>query len=96
MAIEFKYKVVELETSPSLNGISDVITKIKFTVTATDDETNNSAQEQSFIDVPSPNEDKFIKLGVIVEDDLIGWIKPTDEAANIELILEEKIKWKLK
>lgn len=91
MAILYKYKVVHLTSAPSLNGLSDVITCAGFVYTGTDEETGFNASIEGTVEIPEPDAESFTPLGIITEDDIIGWIKEIQSETEMNEEIDAKI-----
>jgi hypothetical protein len=81
MAIDYSYKINKLEMAPSLDGLSDVITRVRFTYTGIDADTNYSGSFIGATPVPAPSSESFTPLNELTEAEVIEWVKishPTD------------------
>ena len=81
MAITYSYKITQLEMAPALDGLSDVITRARFTYTGVDSVSGYSGSFQGATPVPAPNSGSFTPLADLTEAEVIEWVKvshPTD------------------
>lgn len=81
MAITYSYKITQLEMAPALDGLSDVITRARFTYTGIDSVSGYSGSFQGATPVPAPTSGSFTPLADLTEAEVIEWVKvshPTD------------------
>ena len=78
MAITYKYKVDSLETAPSAYDKTDVITRIRFTLTGSEG-TGDSKKEATFAGccaMPAIKaEDKYVEFKDLTEAKITAWVK---------------------
>jgi hypothetical protein len=75
MAVDYSYTIKELEMAPSLNGLSDVVTRVRFTYTGVDADTGYTGSFLGATPVPLPNTGSFIPLSELTEGEVIDWVK---------------------
>jgi hypothetical protein len=86
MEITYNWKITELTKVPSKDGLTDVVTHIKFIYTGTSDQTDENGEFKKATfkgSVPAlpPNSEDFKPLNSLTEADVIEWVKvihPTD------------------
>lgn len=74
MEVQFSYKVDSMLKAKSLNGFSDVVTKIGFTTFAEKDGIKIAHPLNIQISAPEEGSD-FIELSDLKEEDVIAWIE---------------------
>lgn len=75
MAIEYSYKIKELEMAPSLDGLSQVVTRVRFTYSGIDQESGYSGSFQGATPIPAPSTGSFTPLNELTEAEVIEWVK---------------------
>ena len=86
MNITYAWKITALKKAPSLNGLSDVITHIRFDYTGTDAESGESHTFHGACPVGTPNAESFTPLTEITEENVIAWAQanhPTDHMNEV-------------
>jgi hypothetical protein len=74
MAVDYSYKIKELEMAPSLDGLSDVVTRVRFSYIGVDADTGYSGSFLGATPVPSPNSGSFTPLSELTEEEVIEWV----------------------
>jgi hypothetical protein len=74
MAVVYSYKIKELEIAPSLDGLSDVVTRVRFTYTGVDADTGYTGSFLGATPVPLPNSGSFTPLNELTEEEVIEWV----------------------
>lgn len=90
MAITYSYKITSMKKAPSLDGLTDVITNVRFTYTGVD-ENGNEGSFQGATPMPSPNAENFTPLLDLTEADIIDWVKVTHPTAHMQEVIERQI-----
>ncbi len=91
MAINYSYKIKELEMAPALDGLSEVITLVRFTYTGVDADTGFSGSFQGSVPMPAPNSGSFTPLGELTEAEVIEWVKVTHPVEHMQEQIGKKI-----
>lgn len=90
MAVNYSYRIKELEMAPSLDGLSEVITRVRFTYTGEDTDTGYSGSFQGATPVPAPSTGSFTPLSELTEAEVIEWVKISHPVAHMqEQVLRE-------
>jgi len=95
MEITYAWKITALKKAPSLNGLSDVITHIRFDYTGTDAESGESHTFHGACPVGAPNPDNFSAITTLTEADVIEWAKANHPTAHMNEVIEKEISRKL-
>lgn len=93
MTVEYTYTVDEVWSYPEeLNGFSSVVSTVTLNATATDTETNKTAQQSRVVSLPVPAEGAdFIEFSDLTEAQVIQFAKGafgTDRIATLESTLD--------
>ena len=75
MNITYTWKIQELKMAPSLDGLTDVITNVRFKYTGTDYDSGFSAEFTGAIPIGQPESGSFIPLADLTESEVIGWVQ---------------------
>ena len=95
MELTYDWKITALKKAPSLDGLSNVITHIRFAYTGTHAESGESHSFHGACPVGAPSAENFSEITTLTEADIIEWAKanhPTDHMNEvIEKAISEKI-----
>lgn len=91
MSIDYSYKIKELEMAPSLDGLSDVITRVRFTYMGVDTDTGYSGSFQGVTPVPSPSTGSFTPLNELTEAEVIEWVKISHPVTHMQEQIQKQI-----
>ena len=86
MDITYTWKITALKKAPSLDGLSNVITHIRFDYTGTDSESGESHTFHGACPVGAPNPENFTEITTLTEANVIEWAKanhPTDHMNEV-------------
>jgi hypothetical protein len=93
MAITYTWSITGLKKAPSLNGLDDVVTGIRFKYKGVDSDGNEGVFDGA-VPVGAPNSDSFIAISELTEAEIIEWAKanhPVDHMQEmIAKIIEDK------
>jgi hypothetical protein len=95
MNITYDWKITALKKAPSLDGLSNVITHIKFNYTGTDSESGESHTFNGACPVGAPSEDNFTSIEALTEDMVIEWAKANHPVDHMNTVIEKGIKAKV-
>ncbi len=93
MATQYSTKIKKVSVQKSLDGLSNVVTKVHYQVTSTADDGYIKINYKQ-LELPSPSSENFIDINTIDEATLIAWVEAqpeylTDEEKSvIEMRLE--------
>lgn len=91
MAIEYSYKIKEIETAPSLDGLTDVVTRVRFTYTGVDTESGLSGSFQGATPLPLPDSGTFTPLSNLTEAEVIEWVKIAHPVGHMQEQVQKEI-----
>ena len=95
MEITYAWKITALKKAPSLNGLSDVITHIRFDYTGTDAESGESHTFHGACPVGAPDAENFTPLASITEENVIEWAKANHPTGHMNEVIEREISKKI-
>ena len=95
MNITYDWKITALKKAPTLDGLSNVITHIKFEYTGTDEESGLSHTFNGACPVGAPSEDDFSPIETLTEDVVIEWAKANHPTDHMNEVIEKAIKAKI-
>lgn len=90
MAITYSYKINQISMAPSLAGLSEVVTHVRFTYTGVD-ENGNEGVFQGATPMPAPSSENFTPLANLTEADVIEWVKITHPVAHMQEVIARQI-----
>ena len=91
MEITYEWKITALKKAPSLNGLSDVITHIRFDYTGTDVESGKSHTFHGACPVGAPSADNFTPITEITEANVIEWAKANHPTDHMNEVIKREI-----
>ena len=95
MNLTYSWKITALKKAPSLDGLSNVITHIKFNYTGTDAESGESHTFHGACPVGAPDAENFTSIETLTEADIIEWAKANHPTDHMDEVIERHIKEKL-
>ncbi len=95
MTVTYSYKINELQTAPLLDGLSDVVTIVRFTYTGIDSDTGYSGSFQGAIPMPTPDSGSFTPLNELTEDQVIEWVATTHPLGHMQEQIIKQISRKI-
>ncbi len=93
MAVTYEWVITSIKKAPSLNGLTDVVTKINFDYIGTDSEDNTSGTFHGAVTLGSPDAENFTSLSDLTEDQVIEWVKPLHETTHMEHVIGKQIEF---
>lgn len=91
MNITYDWKITALKKAPSLDGLSNVITHIRFDYTGTDADSGESHTFHGACPVGAPNPDAFSEITTLTEADVIEWAKANHPTDHMNEVIEKAI-----
>jgi hypothetical protein len=73
MSNTYTWKILQLETVPSINGLENVVSVVRWLLTATDD--INSTTVEGTVELENPLVEEFISYIDLTEDQVLQWTK---------------------
>ena len=91
MNLTYEWKITALKKAPSLDGLSDVITHIRFDYTGTDAESGKSHTFHGACPVGKPDPENFTEITTLTEADVIEWAKLNHPTDHMNEVIEKAI-----
>ena len=92
MAIIYTYEPTELFMAPSLDGLTDVVTRVRYNYTGVDEETGLSAVFAGAAPMPEPASGQpFIPLNELTEPEVVGWLIATVNPSHMQEMITKNI-----
>ena len=85
----YKIKVQSLGTSPSLDGLSDVVKYVTWKYIGSDGKNTTFLYKETLVDEPSA--DKFTEFSSLTEEQIISWIESKEDLVSLEKSLEDTL-----
>jgi hypothetical protein len=83
MPITYSMKIDSLDCVPSLDGLSNVVSRAIWTMNGTDGDLTASTSASTEFPAPSP-EQPFISFDDLTEETVIGWVEDCADATYLE------------
>jgi hypothetical protein len=90
MAITYTWSITSLKTAPALEGLSDVVTGIRFNYTGTD-ENGNTHTFNGAVPVGAPDSENFKALAELTEAEVIAWAQANHPTDHMNSVIERAI-----
>jgi hypothetical protein len=91
MNITYTWKITAMEMAPSLDGLTDVVTLVRFEYKGTDSISGFSGQFNGAIPVGTPDSATFVPLADLTEDEVIAWVQALHPTAHPNEVISEEI-----
>ena len=91
MELTYDWKITALKKAPSLDGLSNVITHIRFDYTGTDAASGESHTFHGACPVGAPSADSFSEINTLTEADVIEWAKANHPTDHMNEVIEKAI-----
>jgi len=88
--ITYTWNIISLKAKPSLNGLQNVISEIKWEYTGTDEDNNTFSIEMP-IQISDPNVEEFVPYGQVTESMVISWLENSLDVEAMQQAIEDKI-----
>ena len=95
MAVAYTWGITAMKKAPSLDGLSDVITHVRFKYEGTDSDVDSNgefykASFQGACPLGAPSSDTFTPLANVTEANVVEWAKANHPVEHMqEVILKE-------
>lgn len=90
MAITYTWRITTLKTAPSMDGLTDVVTGIRFDYTGTD-ENGNSHTFNGAVPIGAPDAENFKPLAELTEEEVIAWAQANHRTEHMNSVIERAI-----
>jgi hypothetical protein len=92
MAILYTYKPTELFMAPSLDGLTDVVTRVRYDYTGVEQENGLSAVFMGSTPVPPPVDPSgFVPLQDLTEAEVVAWLEAVVEPSHMQSVIIKNI-----
>ena len=91
MELTYDWKITALKKAPSLDGLSNVITHIRFDYAGTDASSGESHTFHGACPVGAPNAENFSEINTLTEADVIEWAKANHPTDHMNEVIEKAI-----
>ena len=88
MAITYTWSITGLKKAPSLNGLDDVVTGIRFKYKGVDSDGNEGVFDGA-VPVGAPNSDSFIAISELTEAEIIEWAKANHPVDHMQEMIAD-------
>lgn len=95
MNITYDWKITALKKAPALDGLSNVITHIRFDYTGTDSESGESHTFSGACPVGAPSEENFSAIETLTEATIIEWAQANHPTDHMNEVILKGIKGKV-
>ena len=95
MNITYDWKITALKKAPALDGLSNVITHIRFDYTGTDSESGESHTFSGACPVGAPSEENFSAIETLTEATIIEWAQANHPTDHMDGVILKGIKGKV-
>jgi hypothetical protein len=95
MNITYAWTITALKKAPSLDGLSNVITHIRFDYTGTDSESGESYTFHGACPISAPDSENFSDISTLTEAQVIEWAQAHHPTEHMDYVIEKAISDKL-
>lgn len=95
MNITYDWKITALKKAPALDGLSNVITHIRFDYTGTDSESGESHTFSGACPVGAPSAENFSDIETLTEATIIEWAQANHPTDHMNEVILKGIKGKV-
>jgi len=95
MNITYDWKITAMKKAPALDGLSDVITHIRFDYTGTDADSGESHTFSGACPVGTPDAENFTELATLTEADVISWAQANHPTDHMNEVIKKAISQKV-
>lgn len=91
MNITYTFKINQLEIAPSLDNLSDVVTRVRYDYKGVD-KNGISGSFTGATPMPAPEDiENFIPLNDLKEQDVINWLEQVSDKPHMQQQIEKQI-----
>lgn len=95
MNITYDWRITALKKAPTLDGLSNVITHIRFDYTGTDSESGESHTFSGACPVGAPSAENFSAIETLTEATIIEWAQANHPTDHMNEVILKSIKGKV-
>ena len=96
MNITYNWKITALKKAPELDGLSNVITHIRFDYTGTDSDSGESYTFSGACPIEAPNAENFTEITSLTEEQVIGWAQANHPTDHMDEIIGSALRKKIR
>jgi hypothetical protein len=90
MAIIYTFDPTELDIAPSLDGLTDVVTRVRYNYTGVEQDSGVSSLFVGATPVPAPSAG-FTPFEDLTEDEVISWLEIFADTTHMQQQIEKQI-----
>lgn len=90
MAITYTFQITQLEIAPSLDGLTDVVTRVRYNYTG-EDEDGNKGNFPGATPMPSPASGSFVPFNNLTPTEVISWLDSVADKPHMQEVIQEQI-----
>lgn len=90
MATTYTFKVTQLEMAPSLDGLTDVVTRVRYNYLGVDS-AGVSGSFAGATPMPQPTSGSFTPLASLTEADVITWLEAVSDKTHMQERIQKQI-----
>jgi hypothetical protein len=94
MTIDFTFKVNKIETAPSLDGLTNVVTRVRYDYIG-EDEDGNEGTFSGVTPMPAPDAENYTPLADLTEADVVSWLEAVADKAHMQERITKQIQNKV-
>lgn len=94
MAINFTFKVNKIETAPSLDGLTNVVTRVRYDYIG-EDEDGNEGVFAGVTPMPAPDAESYTALEELTEADVVSWLEAVADKPHMQQRITKQIQAKV-
>lgn len=90
MAITYTFTNIRVEIAPSLDGLTDVVTRVRYDYIGVDE----NGIEATFVGatpMPLPSDENFIPFNQLTESEVIGWLEAVVNTDHMQEVIVKGI-----
>ena len=95
MNITYDWTITALKKAPTLDGLSNVVTHIRFDYTGTDSVSGESHTFSGACPVPAPDAETFSAIETLTEATVIEWAQANHPVDHMNEVIEKGISGKV-
>jgi hypothetical protein len=95
MNINYSWVITELERESTINGLSDVIIRVRYRYIGTDSETQLTGEFFGATPMPLPSSENFIPYSELTEQNIIDWLLLKANIDHMKEKIEQQITQKM-
>ena len=90
MAINYTFSDLKVEIAPSLDGLSDVITRVRYNYNGVD-ENGYSGSFSGATPMPQPATGSFTPFNEVTEPEVVAWLEAVADKPHMQLQIQKQI-----